>query len=118
MAKPYKYRLRPCYGSNELLLEFLLDDSDTEFEKDFFFAIKEIHPNVDSVNDLWMNDEVLLQVSSDQGAFLFSKDVWNFAFITAEKNQQCIKLLDNILTKSSLFEKEAVDFEDYKNLKT
>lgn len=60
---PYKYRLRPGYGSDKLLLEFLLTNTDTEFNKDLFTTLKDLNPTADKVEDLWMNDEVLLQVS-------------------------------------------------------
>lgn len=115
---PYKYRLRPGYGSDKLLLEFLLTNTDTEFNKDLFTTLKDLNPTADKVEDLWMNDEVLLQVSSYKGAFTLSKDIWDFAFIMADNNQHCINLIDEILCKSSLFEKEEVDFENYRNLKS
>jgi hypothetical protein len=118
LGKPYKYHLRPGYGSDKLLLEFILDSSDTEFGRDLLTTLKDLNPKVDSVEDLWMNDEVLLNVSSDEGGFLLSKDVWDFAFIMAENNQSCIKLIDEILNNTGLFKKEDVDFENYKSLKT
>jgi hypothetical protein len=118
LARPYTYRLRPGYGSDKLLLEFLLGRTDTEFDKDIFSALKHINPKVDTVEDLWMNDAVLLHVSSDKGAFTLSKDIRDFAFIMAENNQPCINLIDEILRNSNWFVKEEVDFENYKNLKT
>ena len=117
MRRPYKYRLRPGYGSDKLLLEFFLDSTDTEFDKILFTTLKDINPKVDTVEDLWMNDEVLLNVSSDNGAFTLSKDIWGFAFIMTENNQPCIDLIGKILNNSSLFIKAEVDFADYKNLK-
>lgn len=117
MGQLYKYRLRPGYGSDKLLLEFFLNDTDTEFDKILFITLKDINLKVDTVEDLLMNDEVLMHVSSDKGAFTISKDIWGFAFIMAENNQPCIDLLDGILSKSELFQKEEVDFENYKSLK-
>lgn len=105
MAKPYKYNLRSGYGSDKLLLEFVLDSSDSEFCKDLLETLEAINPKIDSIDDLWINDELLLNVSSDVGAFLISKDVWDFAFIMAENNQSCIKLIDEILSDNSLFQK-------------
>ncbi len=117
MSKPHKYHLRPSYGSGKLLLEFILDSSDTEFCKEVLTTLKEINPIVDLAEDVWMNDEVLLNVSSDKGVFSLSKDVWDFAFIMAENNQPCIKFIDKILSNSQLFQKEEVDFENYASLK-
>ena len=99
-------------------MEFLLASTDNEFDKDLFAALRGINPKVDTVEDLWMNDEVLLHVSSDKGVFTLSKDIWDFAFIMAENNQPCIKLIDEVLNNNNLFEKEEVNFEDYKNVKT
>ena len=113
---PYKYHLRPGYGSDKLLLEFILNSSDAEFSKDLLTSLKNINPKVETVEDLWMNDEVLLHVSSEEGDFMLSKDIWGFAFIMAESNQTCIKLIDEILKKSPLFQKEEVDFENYKSV--
>jgi len=101
-----------------LLLEFLLASTDTEFDKDLFTALKDIDPKVDTIEDLWVNDEVLLHVSSDKGTFTLSRDIWGFAFIMAENNQPCIKLIDEILNSNNLFKKEEVNFEDYENAKT
>ena len=113
LEKPYIYRLRPGYGSDKLLLEFLLDSTDNAFVQDLLTTLKAMHPVVNSVEDLWMNDEVLWSVSSSQGAFSLSKDSWGFAFIMAEENQSCLKLIDELLNNSSLFEKEEVDFKKY-----
>ena len=51
------------------------------------------------------------------GLFTFSKDIWNFAFITAEDNQPCILKIDSLLLQHPAFQKEEVDFDDYKNIK-
>ncbi len=118
MRTPYKYCLRPEYDSEKLLLEFNLTSSDIEFGKDLLSALKNINPKIDNLEDIWMNDEILLHISSDEGAFLLSKDIWNLAFIMAENNQSVIKHIDNILSNNKLFEKEEVDFENYKKTKT
>jgi hypothetical protein len=118
LGRPYTYHLRPGYGSDKLLLEFFLDSSDTDFLNDLFTTLKDIGPKIETVENWWMNDEVLLHVSSDKGEFLFSRDVWDFAFILADNNQSCIKLIDEMLNNSSWFKKEEVDFGKYRNVKT
>ena len=105
--------MRPAYGSAELLLEFFIDSAE-EFLKDLFETLESIEPKVESLKDLWMNDEVLFNLTSTQGEFWLSKDIWGFAFIMAEKNQSCIIHINEILNKSNLFEKVEVDFEKYK----
>jgi hypothetical protein len=112
--KQYKYHLRPGYGSKQLLLQFFPDIADTVFEKDLFSALQEIHPSVQDVQYLWMNDEVVLTVCCDKGEFQYSKDVWGFAFIMAEENQDCVLAIDELLKLDNLFFKEDVDFEQYK----
>lgn len=115
MSIPYRYHLRPAYGSSELLLQFNLDSSDTEFIKDLFNALASIAPTVHSLQELWMNGEILLHINSTIGGFCISRDIWDFAFVTAEENQPCILVIDNILSQSPSFRKEAVDFKDYKS---
>ena len=117
MEKPYKYYYRPAYGaygSEELLLEFYQGVENGTFYSDLFETISELNPKVESIEDLWMNDEVLLNVNSDIGSFILSKDIWDFAFIMAEKNQKCLEKINMILLISDLFEKVEVDFEAYK----
>lgn len=108
--------MRPEYGSDKLLLEFLLDNTDTDFGKDLLTALKDINPTIDSIEDLWMNDEVLLYVSSDIGFFMLTKDIWGFAFIMSEDNQSCIEAIDKMLFNNSIFQKEEVDYGNYKTL--
>jgi hypothetical protein len=116
LGRPYTYYLRPAYGSDELLLEFVLDSNDIEFNKDLFWTLKDIYPKVESVEDYFLNDAVLFKVSSNEGEFSLSKDIWGFAFLRAEKNQECIKKIDSILKESNFFLKEEVDFAKYKNV--
>lgn len=115
IKKPYKYHLRPGYGSAELLLAFFLDDSGTEFVNDLMATLKDIHPNIDTVEGL-MIDELLLEVSSDAGSFSFSNDIWGFAFITTNENQLTIMRINELLNDSALFEKEEIDFDKFRNL--
>jgi len=117
LGKPYKYHLRPGYGSTELLLQFFLDDADTAFNSDLLTTLKTINPQIEAIQDLWMNDEVIFQISSNEGSFSLSKDIWGFAFIMADSNQLAIKRIAEILERSALFEKEEVDFDNYKDVK-
>jgi hypothetical protein len=117
LSIPYKYHLRPAYDSSELLLQFNLDSSATEFIKDLFKALERIEPTVNSLQELWMNGEILLHINSNIGDFCLSRDIWDFAFVTAEENQSCIIAINKILYQSQLFIKEEVDFENYKTQK-
>jgi len=116
LSKPYKYQFRPAYGSSELLFEFFASGDD-EFVKTLLSTLQGINPKIDSTEDLWMNDEVLLNISSEKGTFELSKDVWGFVFIMAKNNQSCLQWIDEVLRKSDRFEKEKVDFEKFKKAK-
>ncbi|WKL46724.1 hypothetical protein Q1W71_17365 [Flavobacterium pectinovorum] len=66
------------------------------------------------MNDLWMNDEIEIEVNSDIGLFYVSKDIWDLAFIMSDNNQECINKINLILLKDKNFHKTEVNFEDYK----
>jgi hypothetical protein len=115
MQEKYKYRLRPYYGSDPLLLEFTVDSPDVEIEKDLFEAIKELDPIVEDLQDLWMNDEVVITVSCSKGGFILTKDIWGLVFIMAGQNQPCIMAINEILERSEMFVREEVDYSLYRS---
>ena len=110
----YKYYLRPGYKSQDLLIEIFSGGEDECFLTDLLDSISEINPKVDKMNDLWMNDEIEIEVSSDIGLFYVSKDIWDLAFIMSDNNQECINKINLILLKDKNFHKTEVNFEDYK----
>lgn len=107
------YKLRPGYGSNKLLIEFVHGPEKETFFGELTSALKELELKIKTADDLWMNDEILLTISSSMGTFTFSKDIWDFAFITAEDNQECILKIDTLLSQHPSFIKEEVNFDDY-----
>jgi len=110
----YKYHFRPGYQSKELLIDVFGGAENETFVSDFVNAIHEIKPKMIDILDLWMNDEVLMTYDSEAGKFTISKDIWGFAFIMAENNQEVLAQINSILEKAELFEKVEVDFENYK----
>jgi len=110
----FTYRYRPCYGSSKFLIEFENGVEDPDFFATFMEAIGEIHPVVTGSTDLWMNDEFQLHFTSALGAFTFSKDIWDFAFVEANDNQECLKEIDVLLSSSSRFERAKINLGDYK----
>lgn len=110
----YKYHLRPAYKSQDLLIEIFGGVEDEYFLIDLLDAIAEINPKVDKINDLWMNNEILMDVSSDLGLFSISKDIWDLAFIMSDHNQECINRINLLLSENKNFQKVEVNFEDYK----
>lgn len=109
----YKYHLRPEYKSQKLLIEIFSGVENEDFFSEFFDSIVEINPKVDRINDLWMNDEYILDVNSDIGSFSISKDIWDLAFIMTE-NQECLNQINLLLLKDQNFQKIEVNFDDYK----
>ncbi len=110
----YKYHFRPEYGSEKLLIEIFNSLEKEEFLSDFLDAIKILKPKVVDLEDLWMNDEILINVNSEMGEFILSKDTWGFVFLMSENNQECLFRINSILEITENFEKVEVDFEDYK----
>ncbi|MBP1225352.1 hypothetical protein [Flavobacterium sp. 1355] len=110
----YRYYFRPGYQSKELLIDIFSGAENETFLSDFINAISEINPKMIDILDLWMNDEVLMTYDSEVGKFTVSKDIWGFAFIMAENNQDGLVQINSILEKAELFEKGEVDFENYK----
>ncbi|MGQ8867690.1 hypothetical protein [Myroides sp. TSA_177.3] len=110
----YKYHFRPEYGSEKLLIEIFDGLEKEEFLSDFLDAIKILKPKVVDFEDLWMNEEILINVNSEMGEFILSKDTWGFVFLMSENNQECLFRINSILEITENFEKVEVDFEDYK----
>lgn len=110
----YKYHLRPEYQSQNLLIEIFSGVENDYFLTDLLDSIAAINPKIDKVSDLWMNDEILMDVNSDLGSFLISKDIWDFAFIMSDHNQECIQQINFLLSENKNFQKIEVDFENYK----
>ncbi len=109
----YKYYCRPGYGTKDLLLEIFNEVENKSFLDDLFLALKSIKPQINDIEDLWMNDEILINVNSDLGKFTISIDNYDMAFIIAENNQKCILEIDKLLINNNLFKKIQTDFKKY-----
>jgi len=112
----YRYRVRPGYGSTELLIEFQLKSAHQAFFDELLKVLKQLNGKVSNVSDVWMNDEVSLHFDSDAGPFLVSKDIWDFVWIMAPKNQNAILKIEEALRTYAQFQQEFVDFEEYKKV--
>ncbi|MFT6245496.1 MAG: hypothetical protein ACJA0U_000063 [Salibacteraceae bacterium] len=109
----YSYKLRPGYGSTELLLDLNCNGFPDSLQRDLFAIFEE--ENFKSVqSDLWIHDQIWFEYKSDNGAITISRDIWDFFFISGEDNQKDILKLDIILSENELFEKQTVDFSEYK----
>ena len=110
----YQYYCRPGYGNTNLLIEFISIKEGTSFFNILYDALKSIGCKVEGTTDLWMNDEMLLSISSKKGNFEISVDAYDFIFIMADDNQEAITAIDAILQEDARFEKVLVDFSKYK----
>ena len=102
----YTYHFRPGYGSDKFLIEFLEGTDKESFLRDLKITLREINPKIESIEDLWMNDEVWVMFGSDAGDFTFSKDTWGCAFIMSDTNQEGLKKIDHILCKAIFLQKK------------
>lgn len=71
-----KYRLRPAYESKELLIEFTSRLKDDKFIFKLETALSALNTVITGSEDLWMNEEVLIQAKCDSGAFEISVNDW------------------------------------------
>lgn len=108
MTGRYKYKFRPGFKSQDLLIDFFSGVENSEFGTDLMYALQEIKPELVKTEDV-LNDEVLYFYSSNLGEFLLIKDIWNNAYIMAENNQNGIIAIELLLNVDSKFEKIEVD---------
>jgi len=111
----YKYRVRPGYGSDKLLIEFVKGVEKDTFLKDIKEALSQINLKFEETEDLWMNNEVLYHINSSEGKFSLLKDVWDCAFIMADENQEFVKRIDHILSKNECFIREEFDYSKHES---
>jgi hypothetical protein len=109
----YKYYYRPGYGSNELLIEIFSGGEHPNFVEDFLTAIAPLEPHIIKTEDVWVNDEILLEISTLAGNFTLSKDIWDWVFIMGDNNQECLSQINTLLLANKNFEKLEVDFKKY-----
>ena len=108
------YRLRPGYGSNELFIEITSGAENEIFLFELEKVLSPIKVEILGLKDLWNNDEMFFKATCTLGTFEISIDDINYhAYIMVNENQNLIMEIDTILNKSSLFEKEIVDFKKY-----
>jgi hypothetical protein len=111
----YSYKVRPEYGKENLLIEFVNGTENENFLQDLFGVLAPLNFKTLETMDAWMNDEVWLTISSSVGKFTLTKDIWDFVFILAdEKNQSGLKAVEEHLATSGKFHKMDVDFSQYR----
>jgi len=114
VKKEFSYKLRPCYGSEELLIEFIRTGNAEDFIKVLEDLLSKYEFIFGGTSDIWMNDEIWIHISSPNGKAILTKDIYDFIFILGNDNQIDILRIDEILLSSGRFHKEEVNFDDYK----
>ncbi len=102
----YTYKMRPEYNSKNLLLEFSQGVENENFISDLINELSVFEMKIFDIADLWMNDEVIMNLNSNIGNFILSKDIWGLAFILSDVNQEGIIKIDSILSKSNKFNRQ------------
>ena len=105
MATVYHYTTRPAQDSGKLLIDFLSLPDDKDFIKQLIRALEPVDIQVINYEDLWMNDEIVLNATSTVGYFTIYRDASGYYFITANENEDAILLIDAILAKNPLYKK-------------
>ena len=99
----YSYNCRYNHSGDKLLIEFVKGVEKDTFLFDLMDALGRINPKIEDYEELWMNEEALFCINSTAGEFTLSKDVWGFAFIIADENQDCISQINEMLSINDLF---------------
>jgi hypothetical protein len=97
MSTQYNYIIRPAEGTGNLIIEIIDLPEDKDFVKQLIHAFESINIQVVNYEDLWMNDEIMLNATSDIGSFTIYRDARDRYYITANNNPDVIPVLSQIL---------------------
>ena len=109
-SRMHTYRVRPGYGSSELLIEFGSTLADREFAQDLKTIFVQHGFRLRKRGHYVLG--LVYEYSSPVGRFEVTDDGWA-VFVTADKNQAAIQCLDGLLEASGWFTKQDVDFAEY-----
>lgn len=110
----YSYKLRPGYGSKELLIELDGKTQTNELITDLIRILEQNGFRQQDLKEGWQQDDWQMVFESEKRTLLLSRDPWDGCFILGENgNQQDILKLDRTLSQNDLFEKQPVNEADY-----
>lgn len=112
----YRYRVRPGYGSTELLIEIQLEPADQSFSTELKKVLKQLNGRGSELSLLSSLSDAVYDFNSDAGPFSITIDIWDIVFITAPNNQSAILKIAEVLRTNAQFEQEIVEFDEYKNV--
>ncbi len=114
-----KFRVRPGYHSQELLVEFWGDHRGEHFPNVSALLANALgaeplkHPTIDTAM-VAATDEFISYWRYAHGEYELVDDIWAFFIHAPENNLRVITDIERALLASGLFVKEDVDFSEYR----
>ena len=115
-----KFRVRPGYKSEELLVEFWGDHRSEHFPDIQGILAKGLHakplkhPKLDAMTIAITTDQLISHWCYQQGEYELDDDIWAFFIHAPENNSQVISDIERVLLASGQFVKEEVDLNEYR----
>jgi hypothetical protein len=119
MADLIRFRVRPGYHSENLLIEFCADNRAGDFPdvaellRHSLRSQRKKHPDLDEANIAMILDRFITFWSYPGGTYEIDDDIWALFIRAEENNRQVIADIERALLDSGRFVKEDVDFADY-----
>lgn len=110
-TKEHTYKVRPGYGSKQLLIEFGPESYNERFVSDLRSVLAGHNLIPKRKQDLIF--QFITVFDSPCGRFELVADEWSFVFVLADENQDAIQYVDRILCESGRFQKEEVNYDEY-----
>ena len=107
----HRYKVRPGYGSKNLLIEFSTSADRNVFRHDIRSVFE--RAGATPADSELIGMEVFDHFDSPAGSFTLNEDDWGLFWIFAEENQSAISLLDKHLKDDPKFDRESADFSKY-----
>ena len=114
-----KFRIRPGYQSELLLVEFWGEHRSPKFPDIARILARGLkakpakHPFLDVASIALATDEFISIWEYDKGSYELCDDIWAYFIHAPKNNSQVMADIERILLKSGEFIKEEVDFDEF-----
>ena len=114
-----KFRVRPAYKSEELLVEFWGDHRGSSFPNIQEILARELNakpakrPGIDTAAVAMATDEHISFWQYENGEYELDDDIWAYFIHAPVNNVQIISDIERALVASGCFTKEQADFSEY-----
>ncbi|MFC1582513.1 hypothetical protein ACFL4W_03130 [Planctomycetota bacterium] len=112
----YEFRLRPGYGNDKLLIEFLTDADEPGFLDALRGVIQKAGFSLKESTGLLALANLggtTYKLKGPHGVLTLDVDEYGLTFIMGEGNQEGIKYLGQLFEDNEAFEKQDVDFSEF-----